>query len=55
MAKTHGTNTKVVSVATIRPPITARPRGAFCVSLSDIGKKPRIMASAVVRTGRIRA
>ena len=40
------------------PPITARPNGAFCSPPSElpmaIGITPRIMARAVIRTGRSR-
>src|SRR5271165_4189126 len=43
----------------IRPPITARPKGAFCSPPSPrpnaIGTIPMIIASAVISTGRIRA
>ena len=45
-------------VATIRPPITARPSGAFCSPASPrpsaIGTMPMIIASAVISTGRSR-
>ena len=45
-------------VAKIRPPITARPSGAFCSPPSPrpsaIGVMPMIMASAVISTGRKR-
>ena len=45
-------------VAQSRPPITARPRGAFCSPPSPrpsaIGTMPMIMASAVIMTGRNR-
>src|SRR5260370_993480 len=45
-------------VAAISPPITARPSGAFCSPpapiASDIGSMPRIIASAVMITGRMR-
>ncbi len=55
---TTGTNSKVAKVANIRPPITARPSGAFCSppspSPSDIGSMPIIIASAVMSTGRKR-
>ena len=48
----------MANVAKIRPPITARPSGAFCSppspSPSDMGSMPMIMASAVIRTGRSR-
>ena len=45
-------------VASIRPPITARPSGAFCSPASPrpsaIGIMPRIIAIAVIRIGRSR-
>ena len=48
----------VASVATTRPPITARPSGAFCSPASPrpsaIGTMPMIIASAVISTGRRR-
>src|SRR5262249_8136238 len=48
----------VISVAAIRPPITARPSGAFCSepdpNASAIGSIPRIIASAVMMMGRKR-
>ena len=54
-----GTTNSVVTVAKIRPPITARPSGAFCSPPSPIpsaiGSMPRIMAVAVISTGRILA
>src|ERR1700677_1740939 len=53
---TIGITSSVMNVAAIRPPITARPRGAFSPppppSSSDIRTLPRIIASAVLRTGR---
>ena len=56
--KTLGTKARVATVANINPPMTARPRGAFCSPLSPrpsaIGTIPIIMANAVIRTGRIR-
>lgn len=42
-AKTQGTNSSVAQVATSSPPITARPSGAFCELLSDMGSMPMIM------------
>ena len=51
---TAGTKSSVAIVAQIRPPITARPSGAFCSALSAIGPMPMIMASAVISTGRKR-
>ena len=56
--KITGTKKRVAKVATPRPPMTARPSGAFCSppspSASDIGSMPRIIASAVMTTGRKR-
>jgi MFS family permease len=56
--KTVGTKNRVAAVAKINPPITARPRGAFCSPPSPrpnaIGTIPIIIASAVISTGRIR-
>src|SRR5215472_368733 len=58
MLNTTGTKNKVATVAKINPPMTARPRGAFCSPPSPIpsaiGTMPMIMASAVINTGRIR-
>src|SRR2546426_662769 len=58
MEKTHGTKNSVANVAKIKPPITARPRGAFCSPPSPrptaIGTMPMIMARAVMSTGRMR-
>ena len=46
-----GTNTNVANVAKVRPPMTARPSGAFCSppspSANAIGNIPRIIAIAV--------
>src|SRR6185436_10904148 len=57
-AYTTGTKSSVDTVAKIRPPITARPSGAFCSPPSPrpsaIGIMPMIMASAVIITGRMR-
>src|SRR5258705_687672 len=57
-AKTDGTKTRVATVAHNRPPMTARPSGAFCSppspSPSAMGIMPMIMAKAVIRTGRNR-
>src|SRR3989442_1398133 len=57
-ANTDGTNTRVATVAHRRPPMTARPSGAFCSppspNPSAMGTMPVIMASAVIRTGRNR-
>src|SRR3989442_3042743 len=57
-ANTEGTKTRVATVAHSRPPITARPSGAFCSppspSPSAMGTIPMIMARAVMRTGRKR-
>ena len=51
-------NTSVATVASSRPPITARPSGAFCSPPSPrpsaIGTMPMIIASAVISTGRKR-
>ena len=56
--KTTGTKNSVATVATTSPPITARPRGAFCSppspSPSAIGNMPIIIARAVIKTGRKR-
>src|SRR5271166_626059 len=56
--KTVGTKNSVATVATRSPPMTARPRGAFCSPPSPranaIGSMPMIMASAVISTGRKR-
>ena len=53
-----GTKINVASVANRRPPITALPRGAFCSPPSPmpsaIGTMPRIIAPAVISTGRSR-
>src|SRR4029077_4376990 len=53
-----GTKNSVVTVAKPRPPITARPSGAFCSPPSPkpvaIGSMPMIIASAVIITGRNR-
>ena len=54
MVKTTGTKNNVAIVAQTRPPMTARPRGAFCSALSAIGPMPMIIASAVMSTGRNR-
>src|SRR5262249_37470738 len=55
---TNGTENKGANVASIRPPIPARPSGAFCSAPSpipsDIGIMPTIIASAVIITGRSR-
>ena len=55
---TTGTNSSVATVATTKPPITARPSGAFCSppspSPSDIGTMPTTIANAVITTGRNR-
>src|SRR6266403_389943 len=57
-ANTTGTNSKVDMVPNKSPPITARPRGAFCSPPSPkpsaIGNMPITMASAVISTGRNR-
>ncbi len=54
----RGTTSSVIIVATTRPPMTARPSGAFCSppspSASAIGSMPRTIASAVISTGRRR-
>src|SRR5205807_4136256 len=53
-ANTAGTKTRVATVAHNRPPMTARPNGAFCSppspSPSAIGTMPMIMARAVIST-----
>ena len=50
-----GTKKRVEKVATRRPPMTARPSGAFCSPPSprpsDMGSMPMIIASAVIMTG----
>jgi hypothetical protein len=57
-AYTVGTKNRVDTVANSRPPITARPSGAFCSAPSPrpsaIGIMPMIIASAVISTGRMR-
>ena len=53
-ANTHGTKSRVATVATRSPPITARPNGAFWVLDIDIGSMPMIIAMAVINTGRMR-
>ena len=56
--KTQGTKNNVATVAKKRPPITARPSGAFCSPPSPrpiaIGTMPIIIARAVINTGRMR-
>src|SRR5271170_504981 len=53
-----GTKNKVAKVATVRPPMTARARGAFCSPPSPMpsamGSMPMIMAKAVMMMGRSR-
>src|SRR5258707_3452810 len=49
-----GTRNRVAQVAKSRPPITARPRGAFWLGSTAIGIMPMIIASAVMSTGRKR-
>ena len=53
-----GTKKSVTKVAATRPPMTARPRGAFCSPPSPMpkamGNMPMIMAMAVMMTGRRR-
>src|SRR5437764_13474815 len=55
---TVGTKNSVANVAKIKPPITARPSGAFCSPPSPSpmasGTMPIIIASAVIITGRMR-
>jgi hypothetical protein len=50
--KNAGTRNSVETVANIKPPITARPSGAFCSPPSPtqraIGIMPMIMARAVI-------
>ncbi len=57
-ANITGTKNKVDTVANSSPPITARPKGAFCSAPSPkpkaIGIIPMIIASAVINTGRMR-
>ena len=57
-AEKGGYEESVATVANTRPPITARPSGAFCSppspSPSAIGSMPMIIASAVISTGRKR-
>src|ERR1700724_3685629 len=59
MANTTGTKKRVAVVANSRPPITARPSGAFCSPPSPIpiaiGTIPIIIASAVMITGLYRS
>src|SRR5229473_2283398 len=54
--KTDGTKMSVAIVAQKRPPMTARPSGAFCSPPSPepraMGIIPMIIASAVISTGR---
>jgi hypothetical protein len=54
--KKLGTKKRVEVVAKIRPPMTARPSGAFCSPPSPrpsaMGTMPMIMAMAVINTGR---
>src|SRR5207253_2021961 len=54
-----GRTPSVATVASSRPPITARPRGADCAPPSPapiaIGSMPKIIAEAVIRTARKRA
>ena len=56
--KTMGTKNNVATVAKTRPPITARPSGAFCSPPSPrprlMGNMPMTIASAVIKTGRMR-
>src|SRR6202008_2417448 len=56
--KNVGTNSSVDTVANNKPPITARPSGAFCSPPSPrpnaIGSMPITIASAVINTGRRR-
>src|SRR5258707_1208091 len=58
MLNTTGTNISVATVAKMRPPMTARPSGAFCSPPSPrpsaIGAMPMIIANAVISTGRKR-
>jgi len=58
MPNTTGTNNSVDTVPIARPPITARPSGAFCSppspSPSAIGSMPISIARAVISTGRKR-
>ena len=58
MPNKTGTKNNVAQVAVSKPPITARPRGAFCSPPSPkpkaMGAIPMIMASAVMMTGRKR-
>src|ERR1700722_5893402 len=53
-----GTKNNVETVANNRPPMTARPKGAFCSAPSPhpkaMGIMPMIMASAVINTGLMR-
>src|ERR1700730_16733741 len=49
-----GTRNSVAQVANSRPPITARPSGAFWLGSIAIGTMPMIIASAVISTGRNR-
>src|ERR1700722_5314383 len=53
-----GTKISVANVANSKPPITALPNGAFCSPPSPIpkaiGTMPRIIAPAVISTGRSR-
>ena len=53
-----GTKSRVATVANSSPPMTARASGAFCSppspTPSAIGIMPRIIAPAVMSTGRSR-
>lgn len=56
--KKCGTNSKMVIVEAISPPITALPKGATCSAPSPspiaIGNIPANIAAAVINTGRNR-
>ena len=57
-ANTLGKTNSVANVAAIKPPITARPSGAFCCPASPkanaIGNMPAIIAKLVIKIDRKR-
>ena len=57
-ANTEGSTNSVAAVAAASPPMTARPKGAFCwpdsPKASAMGSMPAIMAQVVMRMGRSR-
>jgi hypothetical protein len=54
-AEQRGHQNQVAQVANSNPPITARPRGIFCPGSIAMGIMPKIIAMAVISTGRKRA